>query len=131
MNAPGTPQGRAPVPLRCPRCGANVAPEQDWCLECGAPARTRLAPTPNWRLPVAALALIVVLAGLALAVAFTQLTADDGTVTAAPATTAPVQPDETGTESVPSAPAAAPTSPATSPSTAAPSSTATPPPTAG
>jgi hypothetical protein len=93
-----------PVPLRCPRCGMYVAPEQDWCLECGAPARTRLAPTPNWRLPLVALATIALIAGLALAVAFTSLTQDDGTVSAA--TTAAAEPNETGTTSVPTAPAA-------------------------
>ena len=52
MSAAG---GRAPLPepgsIRCPRCSSPIGPEQDWCLECGAPARTRLAPTPNWRLP--------------------------------------------------------------------------------
>ncbi|HMJ35336.1 MAG TPA: hypothetical protein VK501_15605 [Baekduia sp.] len=104
--------GPAPVPLRCPRCGANVAPEQDWCLECGAPARTRLAPTPNWRLPIAFLAVVTLVAGLALAVAFTSLTKDDGTVSAA--TTAPAQPNEAGAASVPTAPAAAATSSASS-----------------
>ena len=99
--------GPAPAPLRCPRCGAYVAPEQDWCLECGAPARTRLAPTPNWRAPIALLAVIVLLAGLALALAFTSLTHDDGTVSAA--TTAAAQPNETTGAAVPP-PAAGPSS---------------------
>jgi hypothetical protein len=99
-HEPAVP-GPAPVPLRCPRCGANVAPEQDWCLECGAPARTRLAPTPNWRLPVAFLALVALVAGLALAVAFTSLTKDDGVVRAA--TTAAVEPNDTSTGAVPAA----------------------------
>jgi hypothetical protein len=100
--------GPAPVPLRCPRCGANVAPEQDWCLECGAPARTRLAPTPNWKAPIALVAVVVLLAGVALAFAFSSLTSDDGKVTAATATTAaPAQPNETQPQStVPTAPPA-------------------------
>ncbi|HWI73150.1 MAG TPA: hypothetical protein VNT55_14440 [Baekduia sp.] len=98
--------GPVPVPLRCPRCGAYVAPEQDWCLECGAPARTRLAPTPNWRAPIALVAVVVLLAGLALAFAFTSLTSDDGNVSAV--TTAPAQPNETATQSsVPPATASA------------------------
>jgi hypothetical protein len=102
--------GPAPVPLRCPRCGAYVAPEQDWCLECGAPARTRLAPTPNWRAPIALVAVVVLLAGLALAFAFTSLTSDDGNVTAA-TTAAPAQPNDTATQnSVPTAPPATATS---------------------
>ncbi|HEV7494595.1 hypothetical protein [Baekduia sp.] len=108
-QGPSQHAGPAPVPLRCPRCGANVAPEQDWCLECGAPARTRLAPTPNWRAPMALVAVIVLLAGLALAFAFTNLTSDDGSVSAA--TTAPAQPSDTvATQSVPTAPAATETS---------------------
>jgi hypothetical protein len=113
-QGPSHAAGPQPVPLRCPRCGANVAPEQDWCLECGAPARTRLAPTPNWRAPMALVAVVVLLAGLALAFAFTGLTNDDGSVSAA--TTAPAQPSETQT--VPTPPAA--TAPA---STAVPGST--------
>jgi hypothetical protein len=32
MNATET---LAPPEVRCPRCGAELAPEQDWCLECG------------------------------------------------------------------------------------------------
>jgi ribosomal protein L37E len=108
-QGPSHAAGPQPVPLRCPRCGANVAPEQDWCLECGAPARTRLAPTPNWRAPMALVAVVVLLAGLALAFAFTNLTNDDGSVSAA--TTAPAQPSETiATQSVPTAPAATATS---------------------
>jgi hypothetical protein len=106
---PGRLPGPTPVPLRCPRCGANVAPEQDWCLECGAPARTRLAPTPNWRAPMALVAVVVLLAGLTLAFAFTSLTSEDGNVSAA--TTAPALPSDTvGTQSVPTAPAATETS---------------------
>ncbi|HET6507685.1 MAG TPA: hypothetical protein VFG42_12920 [Baekduia sp.] len=109
--------GPTPVPLRCPRCGSYVAPEQDWCLECGAPARTRLAPTPNWRAPIALVAVVVLLAGVALAFAFSSLTSSDGNVSAA--TTAPAQPNETQTQnSVPVAP------PTDAGSTAAPGDTA-------
>jgi hypothetical protein len=122
------PQGRAPAPLRCPRCGADVAPEQDWCLECGAPARTRLAPTPNWRLPLAVIAVVVLLAGLALALAFNSLTRDDGNVVASTApTTAPVQPNETATQSIPTAPPeTATTASSSQPSSTTPPSSATP-----
>lgn len=111
----------APVPLRCPRCGAYIAPEQDWCLECGAPARTRLAPTPNWRLPVAVIATVVAAALVALVIAFVALTRDDGTVPAA-TTTAPLQPTETAPAStVPAPPAATTTTPgATTPATTTP-----------
>lgn len=44
----------------CPLCGGGVRPEQDWCLRCGAAARTRLAAPPKWKpLAFALLALIV------------------------------------------------------------------------
>jgi hypothetical protein len=58
---------------------------------------------------MALVAVIVLLAGLALAFAFTNLTSDDGSVSAA--TTAPAQPSDTvATQSVPTAPAATETS---------------------
>jgi hypothetical protein len=72
--------------MRCPRCSSPIGPDQDWCLECGAPARTRLAPTPNWQLPTVAIGAIVVIAGALLAFAFVKLTNDNGT---APAGTTP------------------------------------------
>lgn len=84
--------GTLPPPgsLRCPRCSATIGPEQDWCLECGAPARTRLAPTPNWQLPTTAIGAIILLAGALLAFAFVELTADDG-ITAGTTPTAVVE----------------------------------------
>jgi hypothetical protein len=66
-----------PQATPCPRCGRSLAAEQDWCLECGAAARTRIVPTPNWRAPVALLAALLVVLVLALAAAFVALTRDD------------------------------------------------------
>ena len=109
--APGQPQLPAPGSLRCPRCSATVVPDQDWCLECGAPARTRLAQTPNWQLPTVAIGAIILLAGAMLAFAFVKLT-DDGD---APAGTVP-----TATATIPPAaapPAVVPTTPTTTPTT--------------
>ena len=73
--------------MRCPRCSATVGPDQDWCLDCGAPARTRLAPTPNWQLPTVALGALVLIAGALFAFAFVKLT-DDGDAPASAAPTA-------------------------------------------
>jgi RNA polymerase subunit RPABC4/transcription elongation factor Spt4 len=75
----------APGTIACPRCATAVGPDQEWCLHCGAPARTRLVPTPNWRAPLLVLALVAVVAGIALAIAFVELTNDSEP--AAPATT--------------------------------------------
>jgi hypothetical protein len=72
--------------IACPRCGAAVGPEQDWCLECGAAARTQLVPTPNWRLPILLIAVVAVISGAGLAGAFVALTADEGTTQPATAT---------------------------------------------
>lgn len=116
---PGQPQVPDPEAIRCPRCSATVGPEQDWCLECGAPARTRLAQTPNWQLPTVAIGAIVLLAGALLAFAFVKLTNDNdaapAATTAAPAVvdTAPpavvpppvAAPLPTATTTAPSAPA--------------------------
>jgi hypothetical protein len=46
----------------CPLCEAPLGPEQEWCLCCGAAARTRLAATPNWRAPLILLGAVMVLA---------------------------------------------------------------------
>lgn len=44
----------------CPLCGCALEREQDWCLHCGAAARTRLAATPRWRAPIVGLAIVIV-----------------------------------------------------------------------
>ena len=65
----------------CPRCSAELAPAQDWCLQCGLAARTRLAPTPDWRIPLIAAIVAALLGAGGLAFAFVELTSDDGPVT--------------------------------------------------
>ena len=54
---------------RCAACGQPVAPDQEWCLECGA-ARTLLRRSPGWRIPAALAAILAaaVIAGLVVAV---------------------------------------------------------------
>ena len=89
---PGAPHVPGSIP--CPRCAATVGPDQEWCLACGAPARTRLVPTPNWRAPVAVLAIVATLAGIALALAFVSLTND--TEPAAPVNSQAPPPSATG-----------------------------------
>ncbi len=67
------PAGTVP----CPRCGEVLSVGQDWCLNCGDPARTVIAPTPRWRWPVAALAVLAALALGVLTAAFVGLSSDD------------------------------------------------------
>jgi hypothetical protein len=107
----------APGTVACPRCGTSIGPDQSWCLECGAPARTRLVPTPNWRAPVAVLAVVILLAGIALAVAFVALTNDKEP--AAPVNSQAPPPSAT-TAQPPAAAQPTPTQAAPAPTTAAP-----------
>ena len=93
-----------PGTVPCPRCGEVLSPAQDWCLNCGDPARTVLAPTPRWRWPLALLAALAVLALGVLAAAFIGLSSDDP------------PPAVTRTQIVTTQPAAAPA--ATTPATA-------------
>ena len=116
---PGAPP--APGTVACPRCAASIGPDQSWCLECGAPARTRLVPTPNWRAPVAVIAVVMLLAGIALAVAFVELTNDNEP--AAPVNSQAPPPSAT-TAQPPAAAQPAPTATAP-PTTAAPGPTST------
>lgn len=67
-------QGAEPAPNEtCPLCGAALPAEQDWCLHCGAAARTRLAAPPKWRALVATLVAIVAIALAVLAAALVKL----------------------------------------------------------
>ena len=63
-----------PPERRCPRCGSTLAPDQEWCLSCGAAAGTEVVEARGWRVPLylggglTALAVIgVILAIVALA----------------------------------------------------------------
>ncbi len=79
------PPTRPAAPAACPRCGAELAAEQSWCTECGLAARTRLAPAPRWRVPLAGAGGAGLLALAALIVAFVVITANnDNSVPAKP-----------------------------------------------
>jgi ribosomal protein L37E len=56
----------------CERCGAALAIDQEWCLECGA-ARTRIRRAPNWRVPVAVVTVVIALALIAFLIALIDL----------------------------------------------------------
>jgi len=60
-------------------CGAPLHAEQEWCLNCGAAARTRLAASPTWKGLVAALAVVIVLSLGVLAAALVKLAGGSGT----------------------------------------------------
>lgn len=106
--------------MTCARCGAQVEGDQSWCTECGLAARTRLAPTPNWRAPLVAAGAIGLAAIVALIVAFLVVTGDNAPLptTAAPAAAPPAA---TPTTTVPAT--TTPTTPGTVPTTTVPAGT--------
>lgn len=71
MPVPVPPQAQPAE--ACPLCGSPLASEQEWCLRCGAAARTRLASTPKWRTPLIVLGLTIVLALGVLTAALAKL----------------------------------------------------------
>jgi predicted amidophosphoribosyltransferase len=58
----------------CPLCGAPLRRDQDWCLRCGAAARTRLAAPPKWKALVVILVTIAIVALAVLVAALVKLT---------------------------------------------------------
>ena len=91
------PRRRALPGGACPLCGSPLHPEQEWCLRCGAAARTRLATSSNWRAPIVTVAVVATLSLGVLAAALVKLAGNFGstttptptTVTAPPAVSAP------------------------------------------
>jgi hypothetical protein len=56
---------QSPPTRRCPQCDAPLAPEQDWCLECGTALNTRVTRAPGWGLPVAIILAVLAVCGVA------------------------------------------------------------------
>jgi peptidylprolyl isomerase len=96
------------APEACPLCGAPLRPEQEWCLQCGAAARTRLATSSNWRAPIIAVAVVVALSLGVLAASLVTLAGEFGsktpvttTVTTAPAAGTPTTATTTPAAAIP------------------------------
>ena len=71
----------------CPRCGNDLTPQQEWCLNCGADVTSTIAAPPNWRGPVALVAALLAIAALALVLALVELADDAEQVAQQPAAT--------------------------------------------
>jgi hypothetical protein len=103
----------------CPLCGAPLHAEQEWCLNCGAAARTRLAASPAWKAPIVSILVVLVLALGVLAGSLVKLAggstpaATQTTTVTAPATTQSQLPSTT----------TPPTTPTTTTTTTGPDST--------
>ncbi|MSX02336.1 MAG: hypothetical protein F2813_04150 [Actinobacteria bacterium] len=110
--------------LPCPRCGEWLHAQQDWCLNCGDPARTAIAPSPKWRRPIFALLAVLAVTLGVLAGAFIAVTDDDPPPARTTTQTIVVQPGEALAPGVTPAPTTAPKSPTIVETTTAPQQTA-------
>ena len=89
MTAVETPQPPAQAERRCPRCGAQLSSDQEWCLDCGAAVATDIAAPRGWRAPVAVVATLLALALIALVLAIVELAGDAEQVSEVPGTPTP------------------------------------------
>src|SRR5439155_15094195 len=99
---------------------------QEWCLRCGAAARTRLAASSNWKAPMIAVAVVAGLALAVLAASLVKLAGDSGSPATHVATsvTQPASVTSPGTATLAPAPPAT-TPPATVPKASTPVTPAT------
>jgi hypothetical protein len=88
-TAPGPT--RDPADTLCAQCGAELADDQEWCLECGG-ARTMIHRAPDWRVPVVVIGIVVASAIAVLVVALlnTSSNSNSGAAAQSPAPAAPV-----------------------------------------
>ena len=91
VDSPPAEEQRAPEPeeRRCPRCGAPLTPEQEWCLECGAAVGTVVAGPSGWRWPLAVVGVLLALAAIAIVLAIVEFAGDPERVTEATPTPTP------------------------------------------
>jgi hypothetical protein len=102
----------APETHACPNCGAPADRRQLMCLECGSRLALDYQRAPSWRLPAAIVGVVVLLAGIGVAVALAAVTNNAGkTTAAAPAVAAPApnSPADTPPTTSQAAPAPQPT----------------------
>jgi septal ring-binding cell division protein DamX len=75
----------------CAQCGAPLADDQEWCLECGG-ARTLIHRPPDWRIPAVIIGLVVIVALAAFAVVLVKLSSDANQRAALALATTPATP---------------------------------------
>jgi SPOR domain len=110
VQAPPPEQQQQPTGRRCPRCGAPMTDDQEWCLACGAAVGTRVVSAPGWRTPIVLAGVIVVVAAIAVAIAIVQLADDTDQVAQNPAAATPSPPPQTPAPSTTPAPTGTPDS---------------------
>lgn len=73
-------RSQALIAPRCRQCGAAMAEDQEWCLDCGA-ARTLLRSPPDWRIPVAIVLAVVLLVVIGVLIALVALSIQSNALT--------------------------------------------------
>jgi hypothetical protein len=91
VQTPSPPE-QQPTGRQCPRCGAPMTDDQEWCLTCGAAVGTRIVSAPGWRTPIILTGVIVVVAAVAVAIAIVQLADDTDQVAQNPPAAAQASP---------------------------------------
>jgi hypothetical protein len=86
------PREQQPTGRQCPRCGAPMTDEQEWCLNCGAAVGTRIVAAPGWRAPIVLAGALAVIGAIAIAIAIIQLADDTDRVAQTPPATAQATP---------------------------------------
>src|SRR3954471_23688639 len=82
------PAAQAPETLSCPNCAAPADSEQLMCLECGSRLALGYKRPPSWRLPAAVIGVVLLIAGIGVAIALTSVTNNAAKTTAAAPTQA-------------------------------------------
>ena len=122
------PAEAAPATLTCRNCGAPADAGQLMCLECGSRLALDYERPPTWRLPAAIIGIVVLLAGLGVAIALAAGDNSKTTAATTPAQPAPAQSAPADTPPTASQPTPAPAATSTTPTPATASTpTATPP----
>ena len=104
---PGT---ATPEALTCPTCGAPADRGQLMCLECGSRLALGYERAPTWRLPAAIVGIVLLIAGIGVAIALAAVTdSANKTTAAAPTQLAPAASAPGDTPPTASTPAPAPT----------------------
>src|SRR3954449_1659584 len=122
------PAAAEPAVLSCPNCGAPAEPGQLMCLECGNRLALDYQRPPSWRLPAAIVGIVLLLAGIGVAIALAAVTNDAGKTTAAATQPAAPAPQSAPADTPPTtaAPAPAPTDSTATPAPAGGTPAATP-----